>query len=172
METMTRYLKVLITSVGAMVAMLMLAGSAVAGPPDYGVKNPTDNQFGPCANESRLVKCLPDQIPFTESGIHIVNLPMAGPVGAGQITFWCQDQVGFKYFISVEGLAANSTYTVTAVDQNDEEYVLGVIHTNANGEGQLNGILRLEIGLYHLAITVSDADGVPVIFGGGGFEVL
>jgi hypothetical protein len=154
-------------------------GTALGATPDYGQKNPSGNTQEPCANPSMLVKCLPQQIPWTFSpetpdgdGVHIVSLPMGGPGGAGQVTFWCLNQVGFLYYISVTGLDSNSVYTVTAMDQNGETYVVGVIHTNATGEGQLNGMLPLDAGGYELGITVLDANGNPVIFGGGGFLVV
>jgi len=150
----------------------LMTGTALAATPDYGVKNPSGNTQPPCVNPSMLVKCLPQQIPWTvDDGVHIVSLPMGGPGGTGQVTFWCLNQVGFKYFITVAGLDPNSVYTVTAADQNGETYVLGVIHTNANGAGQLNGMLGLDPGEYEMAITVTGSGG-PVIFGGGGFLVV
>lgn len=161
----------------ALALAALMTGTALGATPNYGQKNPSGNLQPPCVFESMLVKCLPQQIPWTsaeipDDGVHIVSLPMGGPEGTGQITFWCINQAGFLYYITVAGLDPNSVYTVTAADQNGQTYVLGVIHTNANGEGQLNGMLRLDPGGYELGITVTDADGSPVIFGGGGFLVV
>lgn len=151
--------------------------AAPAGPHGNGVMEPRSDgcpwpdELNPFLEAWGVEKCLPGQIPWTqvvlfgtdESGIRIVTDPLTGSQGSGWVTFWCQFRPGLKYQIGVNGLEPHTTYPVRAVGYGfgldfsllgETDVILGTLRTDARGRGLLNGVLRLEPGLYELDIEV------------------
>jgi len=145
----------------ALVGGLTILGGAkavAAGPPNYGVMEPASDGcpwpdfLNPSLRAGGVEKCLPQQVAWTDGeGIRIVTDALVGSSGSGWVNFWCETKEGLKYTIGLQGLAANSAYTVTA-----GSYSLGVVHTDARGAGQTGGVLRLPPGFYEFDITVWD----------------
>jgi len=168
---------------GALLATLAMASPVLGGQPapTRGVMEPATDAC-PWPDEYNdyvgALKCLPNAIPWThfefggliESGARIVADPLVASSesdAAGTVVFWCQFRAGLSYQIRVSGLEPLSTFTVHAMGGGlvfesgpaAVHAVLGTIHTDANGRGNLNGLLRLDKGLYELDITVHDAAG-------------
>ncbi|HSG85739.1 MAG TPA: hypothetical protein VLA23_05305 [Candidatus Limnocylindrales bacterium] len=174
--------RVTLVMAGALLATLAMASPVLGGQPapTRGVMEPATDAC-PWPDEYNAyvgaLKCLPNAIPWThfefdgfnESGARIVADPLvaSGDSGAaGTVVFWCQFRAGLSYQIRVSGLEPLSTFTVHAMggglvfDSGPEAVhaMLGTIHTDANGRGNLNGVLRLDKGLYELDITIFAAD--------------
>jgi hypothetical protein len=178
-----RRLALIVTS--AMLATLVIASPVLAGPPGQPTRGVMEPATDACPwpdfyNDyiEGVLKCLPTKIPWThfefggieESGIRIVADPIEavdGSDAAGTITFWCQFRAGLSYQIRVTGLEPLASYTVHAAGGGlvfgagpvAVHEVLGTLRTDANGRGVLNGLLRLDKGLYELDVTIMDASG-------------
>lgn len=157
-------------SAAAVAALLLVPTAALAGPrstPDFGVKNPQN--LG-CSRDS--VKCMTagwhidDETGERGAEVHIVDDPLEGEGDAsGSVIFWCQSIVGFKYQLSVEGLAPSQVFTVTVKHNftKDDLGVLGTFRTDPNGYGTLNGVRPLDGGHYAYVLEVTDSDGQVVL---------
>lgn len=171
----------------AVLAILVSASAAVAGPPGpptRGVMEPSSDgcPWPDVANDflaaNGVLKCLPAQIPWSvapnpeggvDSGVRVVADPLVALAGAdaeGWFVFWCQFRVGLKYQVLVSGLAPHTVYGVHAEGMAFSEegaspiaHHLGEFRTDANGNGVLGGVLRLTGGGYELDVTISDASG-------------
>lgn len=153
----------MVVGTSTVAALLLLPTAALAGPrstPDFGVKNPQG------------LRCSPDSVKCMTAGwhdggeVHIVDDPLEGAGDAsGHVIFWCQSVVGFKYQISVEGLAPKQVFTVTTAPMGPGGPVveLGTFRTDPHGYGTLNGVLQLPEGHYGYALEITDADDVVVL---------
>ncbi len=104
----------------------------------------------------------------------------------GWVTFWCQSKIGFQYNIGATGLIRLSKYSVKATNRVQIKIVqpgeglapyeiepdlwvdmatltplsdldLGVFQTDANGNGGVRGVVKLEAGyVYDFTVEVSD----------------
>ena len=179
---------------------MVVVGAGVAnagprGPANFGVMEPTgiaatgcpwpDGANGFMQNVEGVQKCLPQAIPWSyelseygpQAGVRVVSdaLAATGEVAgaAGQFTFWCQSRVGLHYRVTVQGLAPNTTYPVTAVALAPGSPTdFGTLRTDPAGNGVTGGVIQLAKGGYAIMVSVGTAlapdPADPVI----GFSVL
>jgi hypothetical protein len=127
--------------------------------------------------------------PFSAPGgqVHIVTdllLPTGVEQDAtGNVTFWCQSQIGLQYHIITSGLEPKSNYAVTAegwrltLDPNGPIQIeggnysivgpvdlnLGMLHTDAKGLGAVQGVKQLEPDSYDLMVYIRNASDQIVL---------
>lgn len=161
----------------AVVAVLLLAGTAVAGPPgppNFGVMEPASDGcpwpdfLNPVLDAGGVGKCLPTSIAWSEDGVRVVTDPLVGSGGAaGWVTFWCQSTMGFRFSVGAVGLNPMSSYAVSATGFG----TIATLHTDASGSGIVGGIVKLPPGGYDVAVSVGSVLTSP-LSDLVGFEVL
>lgn len=146
------------------------AGAGPSRPPSFGVMEPASDACpwpgflnGYMENVQGVQKCLPGSIAWAsaEGGVRIVSdsLDATGvmPGAAGQITFWCQSKVGLRFMITVQGLAAWTSYEATGhVMGSGTMLEFGTIRTDRNGNGIVAGVVPLAAGEYDVHVFVGN----------------
>jgi hypothetical protein len=169
-----------VVAAGVVLGGVAVAGVASAGPPgpaNFGIMEPTGIADAACPwpdqandfmqNVQGVQKCLPQAIPWSAengvSGVRIVSdKVVAGPgapssAAVGQFTFWCQSKVGLHWRLTVQGLAPNTVYPVTAVGSPGAPTDFGTIRTDPNGDGVSGGVVQLAPGGYMIMVSVGTA---------------
>lgn len=187
--------KLLLVFLGVALLVALSSTAALAGPPsppNYGKVDPV-GIWPPYLPPLNLLTGVEKVIPSspTIGQIHIITdllLPTEfDQDAAGNVTFWCQSQIGFQYHIVTSGLAPKSAYAVTAeglqltldpsgpiiTDIGNFSIVstvgplnLGILHTDANGLGAVHGVKKLEPvapDLYVLMVYIRNASDQIVL---------
>jgi len=187
--------KLLLVFLVVVLLVALSSTAALAGPPsppNYGKVDPV-GIWPPYLPPLNLLTGVEKVIPSspTIGQIHIITdllLPTEfDQDAAGNVTFWCQSQIGFQYHIVTSGLAPKSAYAVTAeglqltldpsgpiiTDIGNFSIVstvgplnLGILHTDANGLGAVHGVKKLEPvapDLYVLMVYIRNASDQIVL---------
>lgn len=152
------------------VAHMGPAGAGPFGPPNFGVMEPASDACpwpdflnGYMQTVQGVQKCLPGSIAWAsaEGGVRIVSdtLDATGviPGATGQVTFWCQSKVGLRFIITVQGLAATTSYETTGQVMGSATVIdFGTIRTDMNGRGIVAGVIPLAAGEYDVHVFVGN----------------
>ena len=183
--------KVILSVLGVVLLVALSSTVALAGPPappNYGTVDPVGiwpSYLPPLSALTGVEKVIPSSP--TIGQIHIITdllLPTEFDQDAtGNVTFWCQSQIGFQYHIVTSGLEPKSAYAVTAeglqltldpsgpinIEGGNYSIVgpitldLGILHTDAKGLGAVHGVKPLEPDLYRLMVYIRNASDQIVL---------